>query len=160
MQGLLHHGPDGLPHWGNGEASASAIAGVRAGADAMSKELSIVALGHNEETVALQQQVEVLREDLLALAVDRGGPLQPAPRSRSGVAEVVGARLVALQATVLPLEGAIGVVGKVVGSVSKCARHGVLREALVPVVGESVRQAGPAPHRPRSARPSWLLVRG
>ncbi|MGY6025363.1 hypothetical protein [Streptomyces spinosirectus] len=120
----------------------------------MSKELSIVALGHNEEFVALQQQVEVLREDLLALAVDRVGPLRagPAPpHSRSGVAEAVGALLVALQPTVPLLEGAIAVVRDWIG------RSGS-RTVVLEIDGHRLELTGVSSEDQRRLADEWVAA--
>ncbi|MGP4052177.1 hypothetical protein [Streptomyces sp. 2A115] len=79
----------------------------------MSKELSIVALGHEEAAAAQPWQLEALREDLLALDVDRVGALPggvaPA-NSRSGMAETLGALLVVLQPSLPLLEAAVAIV--------------------------------------------------
>ncbi|NNN33227.1 hypothetical protein HLK59_23275 [Streptomyces sp. S3(2020)] len=79
----------------------------------MSTELSIVALGHEETAASQPWRLEALREDLLALDVDRVGPPTSGaapPNSRSGFAETLGALLVVLQPSAPLLEGALGIV--------------------------------------------------
>ncbi|AZQ32847.1 hypothetical protein EJ357_04800 [Streptomyces cyaneochromogenes] len=79
----------------------------------MSKELSIVALGHQEAAATQPWQLEALREDLLAFDVDRVGPMEAGaapPNSRSGLVEALGALAVALQPSLPLLEGVVAVV--------------------------------------------------
>lgn len=79
----------------------------------MATELSIVALGHEETASMRPWQLEALREDLLALDVDRVGPPTfgaAPPNSRSAVAEILGALLVGLQPSLPLLEGAVAIV--------------------------------------------------
>jgi hypothetical protein len=84
----------------------------------MSGELSIIAVGHDEATAVLAWQWEALREDLLALDVERVGPpaLGPAPPgSRPAGAEAVGALAIALQPALPVLEALVTVVRDWIG---------------------------------------------
>ncbi|MFF4503212.1 hypothetical protein [Streptomyces sp. NPDC001401] len=84
----------------------------------MSGELSIVAVRHDEAAVVPAWRWEALREDLLALDVERVGPpaLGPAPPgSRSAAAEAVGALAIALQPALPVLEAVVTVVRDWIG---------------------------------------------
>ncbi|MFI9169029.1 hypothetical protein [Streptomyces lincolnensis] len=79
----------------------------------MAEELSIVALGDESADTVQSWHLEALREDLLALDVDRVGALPSGaapPNSRSDVGETLGALLVALQPALPLLESAVVVV--------------------------------------------------
>ncbi|MFF4249708.1 hypothetical protein ACFY1L_00665 [Streptomyces sp. NPDC001663] len=120
----------------------------------MSKELSIVVSGQAREAVPDHWQLQALREDLLALDVDRVGPLPsgPAPaNSRSGLAEAVGALVVVLQPSLPLLETTLGLVRDWIGRVGA-------RSVVLEIDGQRLEVTGVAGADQRRLAEAWLAA--
>jgi hypothetical protein len=120
----------------------------------MSEELSIVVPEQAREAVLGHWQLQALREDLLALDVERVGPLPagPAPaHSRSGLAEAVGALVVVLQPTLPLLEVTLGLVRDWIGRVGA-------RSVVLEIDGQRLEVTGVASAEQRRLAEAWLAA--